>query len=644
MSWPPLTPNAPPSSNPDLGSGSFAALRNWSLPTRVVRVLGDPRFRLEGTLLALFADFDGTSWTVEEPGVLRHWTTDTGREHSRAALSDFEMLWAFAAKVPLLASAADDWSLWQRNTGKLLRSGRTPSWITALALEGNGRHLATGHDDGMVRLWDSASGVLRREWTTGSAPVSALQFSPSGQLLAAANEACDIHLWNVALGLAVGRLQGHTDRVTALAWHPEERHLVSSGWDTTARLWDTATGEPLYLLNGQAEQVVGVAYAPNGRYIATADGDQMVWLWDPFRGRVLRRLRSHAGEITGLTFTPDSRRILSGGTDGRIILWDVYTGRNLFKASDALRSAMRLSLSPGGSQVACLMGGNALHLWDLRRQPAVCEALPLASAATAVAHSPDGKWLATGHERGEVQLWDRRTHRPLAPWHQHQTRISALVFSPSRPVLASAGGADGYVYLWSLKDGTPLLLIPEAARKCSVETIAFVPNSPWFLAAGVDWTSFDADKGTVQLWDLQRPGVVATADFGMTALRVHPSGETFVAALLDESLGLFETRSLKLIRELPGQAAGQEALCFSPDGRWLAMAGEDMQVRICSMPTGKLQTTLDLDSPVRDLAFFRDGNYLCTANANSTLYVIEIPEDLRNLEQAGVAGSRASQG
>ena len=98
------------------------------------------------------------------------------------------------------------------------------------------------------------------------------------------------------------------------------------------------------------------------------------------------------------------------------------------------------------------------------------------SEATAVAHSPDGRWLATGHARGDVQLWDRRSGRPAAPMHEHRTRVTALAFSPSRPMLASAGGADGYVYLWSIKDGAPVLLVPDAARGCSVEAIAFVPN------------------------------------------------------------------------------------------------------------------------------------------------------------------------
>ena len=622
---------------PATGSGNFKSLRSWSLPSRVVRVLGDPRFRLEGTLLTLFVDFDDTAWTVEEPGVLRHWTVENGREHSRASLSDFELLWCFSPKGGLLASAADDWSLWNRDRGAVLYSVPQPAWVTTLAFHPSGDFLATGHDDGRVRLWDAQNGTLRREWETCESPISSLEFSGDGQTLAAATELRDIHLWNVPHGMNIGILAGHTDRIATLAWHPDNRHLVSAGWDSTARLWDITTGEPLFMLNGHADQVGAMAYAPSGRYLATADSNHVIWLWDPFEGKVLRRFRGHTGEITCLSFTPNSRRILSGGADGRIVLWDVISGKNLFRASDAMRSTMRVSMSPTGSQLACLMGGHAVHLWDLTRQPPASEALPVTSEATAVVYSPDGKWLATGHENGCVQLWNRRNNRPLPVLREHKTRITALAFHPDQSILASAGGADGYVYLWSPEEGAILLLIPEAARHCSVEALGFVPNSTLLLAGGVDWPRQGHSEGVIQLWDWKQPAVVASDEQAVTSLCVHPNGEHFVAALLDESLGLFETRTLKLVRELPGHPGAITALAFSADGEWLATAGEEAQLRLWSAPNYRLRHTLELDSPVRDLLFHREGGLICTANANATLYFIDVAEQLSKLGKPGQA-------
>src|SRR4029079_13155967 len=112
----------PPGASTDLQS-----LQGWKLPARVVRVLGDPRYRVEGQVLALHPLWDGTTWTIEEPGILRKWTTLSGQESQRNDLSDLEMLWAFGGDAPQLASAADDLTFWHVATGEAGKTIRQPA-------------------------------------------------------------------------------------------------------------------------------------------------------------------------------------------------------------------------------------------------------------------------------------------------------------------------------------------------------------------------------------------------------------------------------------------------------------------------------------------------------------------------------------
>src|SRR5438093_1031701 len=98
-----------------MGTGSsteLQALQGWKLPARVVRVLGDPRFRVEGSVFALLPLWDVTTWTIEERGILRRWNTSDGHELQHQHLSDLEMLWALGGTQPSLASAADDLTFW----------------------------------------------------------------------------------------------------------------------------------------------------------------------------------------------------------------------------------------------------------------------------------------------------------------------------------------------------------------------------------------------------------------------------------------------------------------------------------------------------------------------------------------------------
>ena len=610
----------PASSSPLM---QLQSLQNWTLPPRVVRMLGDPRFRLDGPLLALHVGSHGDAWSVEEPGELRHWTVETGREHSHAALSELEMTWCFSGNGRWLASAADDWSLWDIHTQTLLRTQRQSSWISALAFHPDGDRLATGHDDGRVRLWDAHSGRMHREWHDGEASITALAFSGDGQTLAAAAADQKVRMWNVPHGIACGVLAGHTDHIAALAWHPDHRHLVTGCWDTTCRLWDTTTSELLYLLNGHSDQVLAVTFAPNG-LLASADSEHQIWLWDPFRGKVRQRLRGHTDEVSCLVFSPDSRRLLSGGADRRILLWDVATGKNLFLANETASPIVRVAVHPDGKQVACGTGGKMIQVWDARRDTNFQELTHPARAVTAVQFSPEGRWLVSGHAEGQVQLWNAHNFRPGPLLYEHRTGITCLDFSQDGQVLASAGGPDTYVYLWLVETGEVYLLIPEAAGTCTVEAARFVPHLPLLLAAGVDWTAQPQSEGQLCLWDVARPGLVQRANYGAVALAMRPDGRQCAAALLTPSVGVFDLPSLQLRQEMEGHQSQVACLVYSPDGRFLATAGDDGTVRLWDSETGKQHTLIEVDTPIRDLAFAPDGRHLYTANANTTCYVIDL--------------------
>ncbi len=93
-----------------------------------------------------------------------------------------------------------------------------------------------------------------------------------------------------------------------------------------------------------------------------------------------------------------------------------------------------------------------------------------------------------------VQLWDvSDLGEPIATL-DHDDSVTAVMFSPERPVLASAS-SDGKVHLWDVSDpAAPTLSgAPLAGHAGSVDTVAF--GAGGILATG------GAD-GTAQLWDV----------------------------------------------------------------------------------------------------------------------------------------------
>ena len=604
-------------------STELQALKGWKLPARVVRVLGDPRFRVEGNLLALHPLWDGNTWTMEEPGILRQWNTVEGHELQHQHLSDLEMLWALGGNQPNLASAADDLTFWNTHTGLANKVIAQPAWVTAISFRPDGAVLATGHDDGRVRLWETASATMIREWTMEPSPISTLSFSSDGEKLAVGREDRALVLLDCVHGVVIGKLKGHTDRISGISWHPTTRFFATSSWDTTCRVWNVQQGEQVFILNGQADQVHAVAFSPDGSILASSDSEATIWLWEPFAGKVIRKLKSHIGEVTQLAFTPDGHYLISGGSDGRLILWDVATGENVLRTTAEGSHTSRIKLSPREDQVAAILGGQSIYVWDAQQGKPIKTIESMPSLATALTFQTGEPGLASGHDDGRVFFWDTTTGKQQGQIHDHNTRITTMVIDSTGKKLATGGSTDGYVFILDIKTSDIQLLIPGATDGCTVESIAFVPGTTYLAVTGIDWKS-SGDEGRITIWNIDNPAKVATTATGGRALAAHPNGSQLAVATLHESICLFSLPDLTLERELIGHAGLVTALAYTSDGAKLLTSGDDGTVRVWEVATGKELQVCETDVSIRDLSISPDGRFVYTANANATAYVIDL--------------------
>jgi WD40 repeat protein len=139
-----------------------------------------------------------------------------------------------------------------------------------VALSADGHLLASGSQDGMVRLWEA----------------------PGGQLLAA--------------------LHGHTGLIWGVAFSADGELVASGGLEGTVRLWEAPGGRPLATLEGHTGGVWGVALSADGHLLASGGWDGTVRLWDAPSSTHVRTLRAERRyerlDITGLTGITDAQR------------------------------------------------------------------------------------------------------------------------------------------------------------------------------------------------------------------------------------------------------------------------------------------------------------------------------------------------
>jgi WD40 repeat protein len=590
----------------------------------IERVFGELRFHTDGEVAALAFSAADVLWSVEEPGVLRRWNALTGQQLSVAFLSDIETGWEFSADARWLASASDELSLWDVPSGQLKKTLPQSSWVTAVAFSRDAGRVATGHDDGTIRVWNVDGEDLVCELAGHRLPISALAFSPDGSQIASAAEDRILLIWDVATCRQLGTLKGHTDRVQDLIWHPQRAsRLVSAGWDTTARVWDTQTFQPVILLNDHADQVTALAYAPDGRLLACADSARAVHLWDAESGTTVGILKEHDGEIRALAFSPDGSYLASGGEDRVIHLWDPRQQRQLSGRGNPSLQRSGLALSSDGNRLVSNCGGAQLQVWDTATGRVVVE--PEGSDfPQVIAYSSDNRWIAGGSTDNTIQLWDAATGKRQARLEGQKGRVAALAFSPDSRRLASASAIDGVAWLWSIPEGEPVLLIPEAADNCMVEALAFHPQGKLLAAGGIDWLATGGSDGATCLWDIDERCQIAALDGGILDMAFHPAGKLLATVSLDDVIFVWDIDNREVVLELVSRGDGLTRVAYSANGRWLAAGGDSGALRLWHADSGAPAARQRLETQIKALSFSPDGRYLYTGNGNTTSYKLEL--------------------
>jgi WD40 repeat protein len=388
--------------------GSDAAVAVWDVATgHRQRTLKGHR----GAVLALAFSDDGATlassdargvarlWDLSGPGPSRRLTSDTPPAPTFYLAYSPDGRWLATAKsLPLSALNADpaevlarrlppsDWRgevwLWDARTGRLVhRLMADPSLVYRVAFAPDGRTVATGGRDSVVKLWDIATGRLARSLPGRPSghlnylqdAVGALAFSHDGTRLAAGfgrpgllDPGYDqvVKVWDVASGRELRTLTGLGNSVPMLAFAPDDRTLAAACHDRTVRLWSTATWRELPALRGPGPWQA-VAFAPDGRTLAAGvETFGLIRLWDAVDGRAIRDLQGHASGVMDLSFAPDGRTLASASRDRSVKLWDLATGRELRTLRGHEGMVFGLAFAPDNRALAT--GGliDGVRLWE----------------------------------------------------------------------------------------------------------------------------------------------------------------------------------------------------------------------------------------------------------------------------------------
>jgi RNA polymerase sigma factor (sigma-70 family) len=401
-------------------------------------------------------------WDVTTGMKIRHIAVaaDSSTKHARRNPDFSEMVhFQFSPDTKVLATASGDGvvRVWDVATGKERCRWDTSEWVGGFAFSPDGKTLASISAN-IVRLWDPVAGKELREHPSHRHGFQVLALSPDGRTLASAGWDQDVRLWNPATGQQQLRLTADGN-VHAIRFSAGGRTLTTLGDDGKARMWDVAAGKerrqfPMPIEGRGWRHVL----SPDGKTWASASEDTQnhttnLVLWDAATGLKRQVCVGHEGWIGALAFSLDSGTLYSWGGNKRVRVWEVATGKRLREfAAGAEQGVYTGGFSPDGNWFACASRGQALVLYDMATGMAVrrIEVPAMRYDNRTLAISPDSRTLAVGDEDGTIHLLELASgkfRRRLVGGHQGS--ISALLFSMDGKRLVS-GSADTTALVWDL--------------------------------------------------------------------------------------------------------------------------------------------------------------------------------------------------
>jgi len=208
-----------------------------------------------------------------------------------------------------------------------------PPTYWAFAFDPVTKRLASGDDEGTVRVWDVTRGLLHYTFTKHTTTMVRLAFSPDGKFLASfANYGPEVRLWDVAHGQEISNFP--RDRIETLAFSPCGT-LIAADTEKEILVWDSISSETLLTIPKPEEWIdnglwqLAFAFSPDGRYLASGSCCDLgmvkipVRLWEMATGENLATFWGHTRNISAISFSPDGTLLASGSDDGTILLWDM---------------------------------------------------------------------------------------------------------------------------------------------------------------------------------------------------------------------------------------------------------------------------------------------------------------------------------
>eukprot|EP01038_Epipyxis_sp_PR26KG_P009821 gene9821-13214_t len=407
---------------------------------------------------------------------------------------------SFSPNGLLIASGSEDGCVrvWEGRTGELLSVMKGHSGaVSSVAFSPNDTLIVSGGSDPFALVWDTHTGeqIMKLDGIHQS-PITTVGFSPDGMYIGTGSTDSHLVIWHTASD-SVKVCSGHTSDITSLCFNPLGGFVATGSNDNSVRVWEYLT-EEFRTLSASESYVTAISWSSNGKHLAIGSADHNCYVWDTQDWTLAKTLQKHTSWVVGICFSRDSRFIASSSFDYHAFIWNLSTGEMVYKLKGHTSFVYSVSFGQNDTTLVSGSDDNTLTIWDVSqlKNDVIDSSEPGFSGhywcITSVTFSPNGQYFASSSGDSTVVIWNAKTGKMnQASVGAGDGDVFSATFSHDSKYM-SAGCLDAKFRIWNTHNGTEFKTITASDSTFAMQ---FHPSNSNLIASG-------SKDSMITLWDI----------------------------------------------------------------------------------------------------------------------------------------------
>eukprot|EP00743_Colponemidia_sp_Colp-15_P006217 GILK01006687.1.p1 GENE.GILK01006687.1~~GILK01006687.1.p1 ORF type:complete len:888 (+),score=130.49 GILK01006687.1:52-2715(+) len=216
---------------------------------------------------------------------------------------------------------------WQSETQILKQQGHFFD-LNVVAYSPDGHNIATGGDDGKVKLWNTTSAFCFVTFTEHTGPITAASFTPQGNAVVTASLDGSVRAFDLVRYRNFRVMTSPTPvQFTSLALDPSGEIVCAGTLEPfDIFVWSLQTGKLLDILSGHEGPISSLSFSPSQPLLASGSWDKTVRVWDMFARKAKTETFQHTSDVLTVAFRPDGKELCAATLSGQLSFWNVADG------------------------------------------------------------------------------------------------------------------------------------------------------------------------------------------------------------------------------------------------------------------------------------------------------------------------------